>query len=527
MKKFAMKVNPANLVKGLKYSFTNKTTVLGELMQNSRRANATQVVFEFYPDTNILKVTDDGDGIDSIETLLTIAESGWDTDVVAQEHPFGLGFLSALFSCSHLTVVSKSGRISSPTADILSFKPVTIAPVTDWDGTTSITMMGVNVELSDINETLCRLARGFPIPVSLNGVIFDRPHAFDADYQFVHTEIGEVYLSINKASSSFDIYLQGLPIYSTYYYGKCNRHVIHLDSARFYARLPDRDKLIDETEVVNIVTAVLKKQIKNYLVERKASISAKEFVAFYRLMQEWHLLDLLNDVNAVPVEVLSSFNGYPTCNTEAFGDFTQALDAPLTRVEIEAREVVELDECIDDDGAAYHMFARERDALIYDGGLDHNHWLHALIRRLANEELTVEMVNETHTAAFQGDWVSVAVHFCESYLIKIGGDVVEITGDALYQGYDEGTVIVPKWDQSGMVLCQVSTYRTEHDDFQESTHDSDMDAFQSFVVANTSSDPADALTRLIPSSFNCPSLNGGSFLITINGAGGVASVMAA
>ena len=32
MNTVSMKVNSANLVKGLKFSFTNKTTVLGELM---------------------------------------------------------------------------------------------------------------------------------------------------------------------------------------------------------------------------------------------------------------------------------------------------------------------------------------------------------------------------------------------------------------------------------------------------------------------------------------------------------------
>ena len=40
-----MKVNPANLVNSLRFSFTNSTTVLSELMQNARRAQATHVKF--------------------------------------------------------------------------------------------------------------------------------------------------------------------------------------------------------------------------------------------------------------------------------------------------------------------------------------------------------------------------------------------------------------------------------------------------------------------------------------------------
>ncbi|WP_020482876.1 ATP-binding protein [Methylomonas sp. MK1] len=87
----AMKVNQANLVKSLRFSFTNKTTVLGELIQNARRANAAMVVINFCPETKTLQVLDDGCGIESMATLLTVAESGWDADVIVNEHPFGLG----------------------------------------------------------------------------------------------------------------------------------------------------------------------------------------------------------------------------------------------------------------------------------------------------------------------------------------------------------------------------------------------------------------------------------------------------
>ena len=92
-----MKVNPANLVNSLRFSFTNSTTVLSELMQNASRAQATHVLFEFMPETQMLRVSDDGGGIDSIETLLSVAESGWDADLIAREHRFWAGlFVSAV-----------------------------------------------------------------------------------------------------------------------------------------------------------------------------------------------------------------------------------------------------------------------------------------------------------------------------------------------------------------------------------------------------------------------------------------------
>jgi len=102
--------------------------VLGELMANSRRAGATKVEIDFAPETKTLVVRDDGCGIDCYQTLFTIAESGWDAEIVEQEHPFGLGFLSALFACGHLEVESKGGRIFMPTGSVLDMVIIGFIP---------------------------------------------------------------------------------------------------------------------------------------------------------------------------------------------------------------------------------------------------------------------------------------------------------------------------------------------------------------------------------------------------------------
>jgi hypothetical protein len=125
----ALQVNQANLVKNLRFSFTNAATVLGELMQNARRAGASRVEIDFDEESRTLSVRDDGCGIGDFQPLLTVAESGWDAATVEREHPFGLGFLSALFACGHLMVQSTGGCIHAPTADILAFKPVLVQPV--------------------------------------------------------------------------------------------------------------------------------------------------------------------------------------------------------------------------------------------------------------------------------------------------------------------------------------------------------------------------------------------------------------
>ena len=478
----------------------------------------------------MLQVIDDGCGIDSIETLLTVAESGWDADLVAQEHAFGIGFLSALFACRHISVISKSGSIAVDTDQVLAFKPVTITPVTAWQGITTITLRDVDLEADNITSVIKRLARGFPIPVLFNGENMDRVAALDSGLDFVTTDIGAVYLyGLQEpigAHYEFYVFLQGLPIYSSHPYAS-KRHIIHLDAARFHARLPDRDKLVDEADVILQVKALLAVEIEKRLLSLKAEKTPEEFVQFFDMMRHWHLLKLLNDVPVVPVEALSEISCYPVCDTEVFDDFEQRVNKAISRTEIEARGVVSIDDDISQEGAARYMFAREKDYLIYNGQLDSEHWLQSLVRDLNAEALSIELINETHAAQFQGTWRWLSVRFCEAYRIKLDDDWVEITEDAFYQGHDYGEeAIVPKGDGSAQVITQVSSYRNEFDEFQQPIYDADGDAFISFVVANTATDPAQAMKRLLPDFCGCPSLYGKAFSLVLDEQGRVGLVAA-
>ncbi len=533
MKQVSMKVNQANLVKSLKFSFTNKATVLGEIMQNSRRANATHVNFEFAPETKILRVTDDGCGIDSIQTLLTVAESGWDADVVAQEHPFGIGFLSALFACRHMTVTSKSGRISVNTDDVLSFKPVTVEPMVNWDGVTSIIMLGVDLESNVIERKLKELATAFPIPVLFNGTGLPRPHAIDSDLDFISTEIGSVCLSGFDSPTTYNeslvMYLQGLPIYksnSSSAYGGKGDHVIHLDSSRFFGRLPDRDELVDKTDVLALVKDALKSEIERRLIEMKSTLSPDVFVAYYDIINDWDLLHILNDVPVIPCQVLRELTTYPNCNDECFGDFESVPEKPVLREEIlSGRQVVSLDEDMQDEGSALSMYVFKNEFYVYSNyskKLDADHWLHAHIRNLNDEKVSIELINESHRAYFSGQWACLDAVFCDAYRIHVGNDFVEIDDDSMFDGEK---AIVPKKDGSGSVLSQSNSFRDEYD-FQQSAYEADEFDFSQFVVANTSSDIAEALKRLLPNFGGCPSLYGKSFSITLDDQGIVTSVTA-
>ncbi|MGH8590685.1 MAG: ATP-binding protein [Gammaproteobacteria bacterium] len=78
MNEVTLKVNLEALVRNRKFGFTSQVTVIGELMQNARRAKASAVAFDYEESSHRLTVTDDGIGIGDLQQLVTVAESGWD-----------------------------------------------------------------------------------------------------------------------------------------------------------------------------------------------------------------------------------------------------------------------------------------------------------------------------------------------------------------------------------------------------------------------------------------------------------------
>jgi hypothetical protein len=60
--KIQIRSNETNMLKNLRYAFTNRYTVVSELMQNARRARASYVAINYDPRAERLVVRDDGCG---------------------------------------------------------------------------------------------------------------------------------------------------------------------------------------------------------------------------------------------------------------------------------------------------------------------------------------------------------------------------------------------------------------------------------------------------------------------------------
>ena len=284
----ALKVNEKNLVRNLKYAFSNKATVLGELMQNARRAKASKI--EFTMEGNVLTVVDDGIGITNMQNLLTIGESGWDAETLAEEKAFGMGWLSCLFAAQHVTVESRGKLLKFDVNDAIDFRQIEVkdAPAKSVSGT-RLVLAGFEMNEHAVKAALSEKAKGFPITVSFNGEELERPYTLtsrdDAFTAVGHVSIRGLHFGHEDeelfTSRHMIMFLQGLPINGSS--SMCTRYdiIVHLDSKRFAGRMPDRDKLVDEKEVIDEVDSVVKTLIREHLQAQRKLMSGAAWLNMY------------------------------------------------------------------------------------------------------------------------------------------------------------------------------------------------------------------------------------------------------
>lgn len=112
------KVNPRLLSKADRLFTGNIEGRIIEILQNARRAGATEV--RITNKDNLVTVRDNGSGIDDFQKLLDLGGSGWDEKLEAGEDPAGVGLFSlaprevTIISKCRKTVISKNGWMGKP-----------------------------------------------------------------------------------------------------------------------------------------------------------------------------------------------------------------------------------------------------------------------------------------------------------------------------------------------------------------------------------------------------------------------------
>lgn len=479
-------VNDKRLLTSLKHLFASSFSMLGELMQNARRAGATRVDFKLDTERRELSVTDDGRGIQDFSTLIALCESDWEESTTLTEKPFGMGFFSVFYACEKVIIESNGSYIEATLDDIVSKRKIEVKR-TDYSTGTCITLQGLSKELletgindlpkevgaTNIHAHLSRFSRGFPIPVALNGVEYERPHAMDnietvaTEFGHIHDRLitlGEPHPANRRAYSDWAYYLQGLPIESTIYGDESK--IVHLDSTRFIAQMPDRKALYDGHKQLAGLKEAHRNLVVQMLVSKKKSLPAQAFVLkYWGVCREYGAMALMDDIPYLPSSLLHRVDTVHYREDEVYGG-SRGLSDLVTREAILAGELKIWSgvaggsyEAHDQDGALLKMMQRHGIYALDDmNGLTDNHWLLEHVMDWSDLDVSVSHSDVIGKEVFYIGAAEVLMKVVDSVTVKVTSSVdpafkleETITSDWIpYSDENEGEVcLVTRGNNAG------------------------------------------------------------------------------
>lgn len=511
-----VRINEEGALRNQRYAFTDRFTLISELMQNARRAGARRIEITYDEASGMLRVDDDGGGITDFQKLLTLNESGWDPDTCDQERPFGIGFSKCLYSASRCIVASRNRKIDFLTGDALARKPI---EVVEFEHHLHTAVELHDVRLPGLAHRLQTMCSGFPVAVWFNGSALPRMHAI-GQLPFLPTDIGLVYLTgtgNGKHASQTLVFLQGLCVMRPSYFDDGHVNVVHLDSRQFVARLPDRDKLIDEDDQKRRIDACLKSLWRQVLLEAKEGMDAETFVdTYFDAMRGWGHLDLLNAIPLLPTKVCERIVGYPIQEGYEECDYLAPIEHSLSRRAIEDGSVVLVSlDAVNSDSAACWMLAKAKGYLVFSpASLHRDHWVQPYVRTIDDEAIRVLAVGEQCRVKLEGRWIWPWVILCDAVAITAGDDAVTLKDEGVY--YDD-MIFVPIGECSGEPVRQASDFIDSNDRFLEEDCDLDRDALADLIPRLRSVDPQATLDSLLRELKleKYPLLHGKTFQLTV------------
>lgn len=397
-----LQFNTDVLTKSLRYAFADRLAVVRELIQNARRAGASKISLyrSIAADGSaILTVMDDGRGIDDFQILLTIATSGWDQDTVQTEGPYGMGFISTLYSVDRVRVVSKSKALDLSSSEVLAnasaLVDVALEDLPDGN-VTAVSLFGF--DMPDLQGRLVEIARGYPIPILVDGKALPRPHAVDS--RFTESKVGSVLLH-GDYSTTVRVYLQGFEVYKTKNSEWERATLVHLDPRQWFGKFPDRNVVIDQEIMLASVNAEIHRLFVAKLLNAKATVPPMDFLMGYHdLARTLDMLEVFADIPFVPRRWFASFHMPAHYSVDGTINYLTIDEKPATWTEADfySREALEaqrpavamIDPYVNDvNGLIWHL-ARAQNALVLVEDLHDDHWLRKLVT--IDSETKVDLV---------------------------------------------------------------------------------------------------------------------------------------
>jgi len=521
MSTICLKTNQHRLINNLRHAFI-PGSMLGELLQNARRAQASHI--DVRVDHDSISVSDDGTGIADLQSLIHIAESGWDPELQARENAFGMGVLSTLYFAEHLSVHSGTQAFEAPTAAILRSDAIEVQERAPRSGT-MIRLDGVQSPYPGTSlpawaeGELQRLCAAFPVRVSFNGADVPRPLS-DPSIEWLDTPVGRLRLDLHAAPTQWRCYLQGLPIGRV---PSASRHQIVLLRDDMIARLPDRQHLLDEEADHPRIQAAIDEAFRQGLVRIKERAAGSEFVTVYgEVCLSSSNTDLLNDVPFASRRWFRDWSASPPGHRHAWRRCCRLPDGLVAREVLEEPGVWQIggDGC-DESLAEVYLEARQA-FLLREYRLDPDHWLLGLVRTLRPDQIVVRAGTMLYEEASPPLADDVALVLVDSLAIALEGDAEAIPVGAVRRA---GTIHLTP-DADGVTLL-VSDYIFD-DRYDEDCEDADAQTLRTFVAVGCSQDPGQVVTALLPDALRFlaqPRLAGATVRLTFDAQGKLASAV--
>lgn len=506
----SLSIDPSGFMNAMKSGFESHISIIKELAQNSRRAGATAINIEINHESNSLTIVDDGKGIDDFSKLIGAYKSNWGENLNA-ESPYGIGFLSCILAADHITVKSNGFLLSANCEDIRSFKPIGINHI-EPDGKTSITLVGD--QLKPIFEAnFGEIFAGFPVPVFINGLEIQRIHALDSGLVFNESVSGKICVprlwkslaGENQLAYTERVtcYYQGFQILTFGFEVKSNvTNVIHLDYTRYKAIAPDRHKLINEDNCKSEIKSTIQQFIRSDIHKVFDELGEEVILNAYHTLHYYKCLDILNNINRIPKDVLRLYKQYPIINANRGPTDNEAIKPA---VHYSRQEIVEKKIPIFrhenfgdyDEDFSTAMYAYEMGGGYLDEPLDKHHWIYTLAINPDHKVIHCEIVNERKPSISQMD--NGADHnavFCDECILDGPMGKISIKSCALI----DGQIVIPGNSSNSDVVLQSKDFTDEFGAFYQSNYDDDSQAFSDWLVAARLSDDPDALLKQVLAS---------------------------
>ena len=484
-----LKTNQQRLIANLRHAF-NPSSMLGELLQNARRAKASHILVE--ADETSITVSDDGIGIADLQSLIFIAESGWDEELQARENAFGMGVLSTLYFSERLLVHSGDRSFGATTVQIIAGKPIQVHEAPTRIGT-GIRLEGVKsptegLVLPDwVGQQLRRLATAFPIRISFNGCELPRPLA-DPDLPWRDTPVGKVLIDLDALRFQWRTFLQGLPI------GKDPRtsdHHVVLLRDDMIARLPDRQHLLNEREDNQRIQEAVSQAFRQALIEKKGTMAPDEFLDVYvNTCLTSSNGDLLNDVPFAHRSWFRDWRDVPPGHAHAWE--RQFQSGVIAADELTSTGVWRIESDDDEEATAEVYVCARGGKLLEEYNLHADHWLNRITRVAAPDQVIVRPGDILHQEANAPLAEMLDLVLTEIIHISLIGDPVEYPVSAVRKD-----AVVHLTSDASKVTRLISDY-VFGERYDEHAKAEDEETIATFMAIGLSQDPVRAVEALLP-----------------------------